>query len=72
MSSSHFVVDRAAYQTVTNLRLVLMRVDVNLLLPVCSQHFAVSEWNVQGSCMCNGHAGTCAPLPQEPVVPGKV
>ena len=61
------------YRTITNLRVQLIRLNVNVLLnDECHQNFAVSEWNVQGTCMCNGHAGMCAPLPQESVASGKV
>ena len=36
------------------------------------QYFAVSEWNVEGTCMCNGHASMCAPAPGEAIAQNKV
>lgn len=36
------------------------------------QYFAVSEWNVEGTCMCNGHASRCAPAPAEAIAQDKV
>lgn len=36
------------------------------------QYFAVSEWVVEGTCMCNGHASMCAPAPGESIAQDKV
>ena len=36
------------------------------------QYFAVSEWNVEGTGMCNGHASRCAPAPGEAIAQDKV
>ncbi len=34
---------------------------------------SISEWSVQGTCMCNGHASICSsPIEGEDIYPGKV
>lgn len=38
----------------------------------CGQYFAISEWTVNGSCLCNGHATQCQPVAGESVSPNKV
>ena len=35
------------------------------------EYYAIREWSVQGTCMCNGH-GTCAPREEEQLAEGKV
>lgn len=34
--------------------------------------YAVTEWDVQGHCFCNGHADGCVQRPGEALLPGKV
>ena len=36
------------------------------------QYYSVGEWEVVGSCMCSGHADTCAPVPGEEMGLNKV
>ena len=52
------------YQTITNLRLNLRRAHTDISSEEES-YYAISEWFVYGTCLCNGHADQCAPLPEE-------
>ena len=36
------------------------------------QYYSVGEWIIRGTCMCNGHASTCAPAPGESLASDKV
>ncbi len=36
------------------------------------QYYAISEWTVEGTCMCNGHASMCVPAPGESISSDKV
>ena len=62
-----------AYRQITNLRVRLISM-FQLQLPPnpMYQYFAVSEWVVEGTCMCNGHASMCAPAPGESIAQDKV
>ena len=54
------------FQTVTNLRLRL----VEFFIVSGSDYFAIYDWSVTGTCLCNGH-GTCSPV-SGPAIDGKV
>jgi len=63
--------DAACYQTITNLRVVMFDLFPELRLSESFfQYYAVREWIVRGSCMCNGHADVCIPRLGEQVVDG--
>ena len=59
------------YQTVTNLRVRLVNPFANLGVNESYIYYAIYEWSIQGTCLCNGH-GECSPLPGEELVDGKV
>ena len=62
-----------AYTQITNLRVRLISMFESVRLAGTRyQYFAVSEWNVEGTCMCNGHASMCAPAPGEAIAQNKV
>ena len=64
-TSQHVLPDSADamdYRTVTNLRVQLFDQFVELELSGSSfQYYALSEWLIWGSCLCNGHASMCTP-----------
>lgn len=59
------------YQTMTNLRVRLVNSFANLGVNESYIYYAIYEWSIQGTCLCNGH-GECAPLQGEELVDGKV
>ena len=59
------------YQTVTNLRVQVVTPFSNLGVNESYTYYAIYEWSIQGTCMCNGH-GECAPVQGEELVDGKV
>lgn len=68
-TSSHFYSgitdnERIEYQNVTNLRLSLLRKHTAEAIET-ERYYGISEWFVYGTCLCNGHADQCAPLPEE-------
>ena len=63
--------DSIAYREITNLRVVLLG-QFHLGAGDGYQYYSVGEWVVTGTCMCNGHASTCAPAPGEPLASDKV
>ena len=42
------------------------------MIAECARYFAISEWIINGTCMCNGHAEACKPAPLEDPFPNKV
>lgn len=63
--------ETACYQTITNLRVVMLDFFPEVRLSNTSfQYYGVREWIVTGSCMCDGHADTCVPRPGEEMVDG--
>ena len=63
--------ESANYRRITNLRVRLLAQFTQDLEPGF-QYYSVDEWVVRGSCMCNGHADMCAPVPGEELATGKV
>ena len=61
-----------SYRIIANLRLVIDEINENALFGDCNNFLAVNEWTVTGSCMCNGHASTCAPVDGESIIVNKV
>ena len=59
------------YQTLTNLRVRLVNPFANLGVNDSYVYYAIYEWSIQGTCLCNGH-GECSPLEGEELVDGKV
>lgn len=59
------------YQTMTNLRVRLVNPFDNLGVNDSYVYYAIYEWSIQGTCLCNGH-GECSPLEGEELVDGKV
>ena len=59
------------YQTMTNLRVRLVNPFMNLGVNESYIYYAIYEWSIQGTCLCNGH-GECAPLLGEELADGKV
>ena len=57
--------------SITNLRLNLTSLNSENDED-CFQYFAITEWTVNGSCQCNGHATQCKPVIGEPIFPNKV
>ncbi|XP_065918231.1 laminin subunit beta-1-like isoform X1 [Dysidea avara] len=57
------------YQTITNLRLQLLGTHA---VEETEQYYGIFEWSVYGSCLCNGHADECIPLPGEIEDDGKI
>ena len=54
----------------TNVRLRLVRRH-SVGMDMRYEYYAIREWSVQGTCMCNGH-GTCTPREEEQLTEGKV
>jgi hypothetical protein len=51
-----------SYKIITNIRLNLTSTyydDTNS--SSCDRYFAISEWSIEGTCSCNGHAEECLP-----------
>ena len=68
-TSSHFYPnipdeEKLEYQTITNLRLNLLGTHADAAVETES-YYGISEWFVNGTCSCNGHADQCMPLPGE-------
>ena len=63
--------DSTKYKEITNLRVRLLG-QFDLGSDEGYQYYSVGEWLVWGTCMCNGHASTCAPAPGEPLASDKV
>ena len=63
--------DTMAYTHITNLRVRLLA-QFDLGPNPGYQYYSVGEWVVNGSCVCNGHADTCAPAPGGTLVSDKV
>ena len=63
--------DAVAYREITNLRVRLLA-QFDLANDDRYQYYSIGEWVVTGTCMCNGHASTCAPAPGEPLASDKV
>ena len=59
------------YRTLTNLRVRLVSPFANLGVNDSYVYYAIYEWSIQGTCLCNGH-GECSPLEGEELVDGKV
>ncbi len=65
--------ESACYRDITNIRVVMLDLYPEAIISNSSfQYYAVREWIVRGSCMCNGHADMCVPRPGEEVAEGKV
>lgn len=68
-TSSHFYLgitddEILEYQNITNLRLNLLGTHANLSSET-ERYYGISEWFVNGTCLCNGHAEECAPMQGE-------
>ena len=49
-----------------------MTIHVDDMLDNCSRYIAISEWIINGTCMCNGHANRCEMTDGESSFPNKV
>lgn len=66
-------IEATRYRTVTNIRIQLLEYfEENELRGNSSIYFSISEWYVNGTCMCNGHSGICSRQTNDQVVPDKV
>ena len=64
--------DIDAYQIIYGLRIVVDEINENSLYENISNVLSISEWSIEGTCMCNGHASMCSPVDGESLHPEKV
>lgn len=66
--------ESSCYRDITNIRVVMLDLfpEITIFSNSSFQYYAVREWIVRGTCMCNGHAAACMPRPDEERAEGKV